>query len=307
MRKPIGLTLLLAVFSMVLISQTCSKRTADNLQQTTSAPIPVAAAESQWEYLIASFGKTYFSSPAEVPEITATGLSKLVGYSQLGLGSVQEAPLTQSQMDKLGKFGWELVGIVGAIGGDQQMVFKRRFDPEQSKKEAELVRQEGDKLLAAKKQEEERLVKLAANPAQELLELDQYEKDSARAKTRQNEEMRLNEALGGMNDPRILSIAVSSTADNPNDSEAQVKIVYNGTEELLKDGNKYRKSEAEKLALGIARRACAAAKLKGTTVDSTWAREINITVNISINYQGRSLVVASGVAAGNWPDRRILY
>ena len=303
----------IATFSLLLVSllafgaQSCEKKPAESQQQDQTTPIPVAAQELQWEYLVVSFGKTYFSTPSEEPEISATGFSKLVGYAQLGLDSAQEAPLTQKQMDSLGKFGWELVGIVGAIGGDQQLVFKRRFDPMQSNKEAELIRQEGEKLLAAKKATEERLARLAANPTQELIELDEYEKEAARAKARQNEEQRLKEALAGIVDSRTNVISVSSTASGPRESEAKVTIAYNGTEDLLEGGNKYRKSEAEKLALQVAKEICSAAKLKGITSSRTWAREIVVTVNVNIRFQGKTTSVASAEAAGNWPERPLRY
>ena len=96
------------------------------LTPPTASQSQISSAK-QWEYLVISFGKTLFTDPTDNPETKAVGLSKLLSYSKAGVVSAQEALGTQSQMDTLGKFGWELIDIVGAIGGDQEMVFRRAF------------------------------------------------------------------------------------------------------------------------------------------------------------------------------------
>ncbi|MNX57950.1 hypothetical protein D3C86_887760 [compost metagenome] len=76
------------------------------------------AAADEWEYLVVSSGKVYFSSPSK-QVVDASGSIFAAPFSQ-------EAVSTQSALDKLGKEGWELVTIVGQIGGDQEFILKRR-------------------------------------------------------------------------------------------------------------------------------------------------------------------------------------
>jgi hypothetical protein len=51
-----------------------------------------------------------------------------------------EAVSLQQSMDVLGRFGWELVGVVGSAGGDQQLVIKRVFDAQRSAADADQIR-----------------------------------------------------------------------------------------------------------------------------------------------------------------------
>jgi hypothetical protein len=63
----------------------------------------------KWEYLAVTPGKVYWSSVAS--KAKDTGCQEAIELEQL--------------LDKLGQQGWELVSIVGLIGGDQEFVFKR--------------------------------------------------------------------------------------------------------------------------------------------------------------------------------------
>lgn len=124
MNRAISFILLLTwcVPSTLLAAETKTKTPSTSLKaSTTSNPY----SGKQWEYMVVSFGKILFSDPSDEPELKAMGLSKLVAYSKVGVVSANEALGTQSKMDMLGKFGWELVGAVGSIGGDQELIFKR--------------------------------------------------------------------------------------------------------------------------------------------------------------------------------------
>ena len=78
----------------------------------------------EWEYLVVSYGTTYFTDPVLNLEGEA-GASKILLLSELGITLPREATELQRDIDVLGRFGWELVAVVGTIGGDQQIVFKR--------------------------------------------------------------------------------------------------------------------------------------------------------------------------------------
>jgi hypothetical protein len=254
----------------------------------------------QWEYLVVSFGKTYFSEPNLEPETKTAGLSKLVSYSKLGVVSAQEALTVQWQMDTLGKFGWELIGIVGAIGGDQEMVFRRAYDPEQSKVEATLIREEGERLLAAQRE-------VASNLAQaDFVDLDAIEKAAAIAQTRQKEEARLKTAIESLNNPAIVEVKVVSSATSPDGSALTAEVTVDGTAQLLKEGNKYRSSEAQALAKQVATAIYRAAGLSSRYESDSYLSyalgEVKINALVRISYQGKQKIVATANAGGKWPD-----
>ncbi|MBK8302336.1 MAG: hypothetical protein IPK98_02525 [Chloracidobacterium sp.] len=155
---------------------------------TGQTPTRPRSNQPQWEYLVVSFGKVYFSDPMTDPEAKSSGLSKLLSFSQAGIVIAKEGLSTQKSMDTLGKFGWELVGAVGVIGGDQEMLFKRAYDEGRSKQEEELIRQEGEKLR--KILEDERTKSSLAVPATELVDLDEAERIEARNANRRAQEER---------------------------------------------------------------------------------------------------------------------
>lgn len=82
-----------------------------------------AQAKNQWEYLIVTGGKVTFSGfDYTQPDQDAL---KVARYGEASLYLFQEAVSIESQLDTFGKAGWELVSVVGMIGGDQEMIFKR--------------------------------------------------------------------------------------------------------------------------------------------------------------------------------------
>jgi len=270
---------------------------------------PVAAQSTrptgpQWEYLVISFGKTYFSDPNAEPETKTKGLSKLISYSRIGVVSATEALTVEWQMDTLGKFGWELVGIVGAIGGDQQMVFRRRYDPTQSRAEAALIREEGERLLATQRQ-------LASDLAQaDFVDLDEVERIAAIAQTRQTEETRLRSAIDSLRNPAINNVKIVSTASAPNGSAVRAEVTVDGSVQLLREGNKYRSQEAQTLSNQIAAAIYSAAGLiseYGAASSSNLGYslgEVKISVSISVSNQGKQKTVATAVTGGKWPERK---
>ncbi len=288
--------------------------------------------ESQWEFLIVSFGKTYFSAPKEEPGLKVEGVSKLIGYSGLGLDSAQEAVGTQQKMDLLGKLGWELVGVIGAIGGDQQMLFKRPYDTNRSAKEKKWIKEEGERLIAMKKQdvkvhekvhdslEEERALfrvlteKIASINAGQMVDLDELERANAQLtefneteKIRRKEEARLQVAIDKLTDYSISDVKIVSTARNPTDSKLAASITVDLTSQLLKDGNKYRLSEARAAAKEIGLKVYENARLiqrDGFGSNYSPKEDIKISVSIKLNFPTGSKVVASESLYGNWPERR---
>lgn len=97
-----------------------SQITKADLDELIAKSGKVTAEKQEWEYLVVSKGKVYFYDPTnKQPE------SKPFS---------SEATTTQSALDALGAEGWELVAVVGVIGGDQEFILKR---PKQSQTKTE--------------------------------------------------------------------------------------------------------------------------------------------------------------------------
>lgn len=85
----------------------------------------------QWEYLVVSSGKVLFYSPPENPR----DLNVNLGFKSLAynLPNLSEAVTLQKLLDTLGQEDWELVSVVGIIGGDQEFLFKRPYSKQRYK------------------------------------------------------------------------------------------------------------------------------------------------------------------------------
>lgn len=116
---------------------------SDKLQRSTDSP------RDQFEYLVMTLGKTVFQT-VDDGRVRASGLAKLLPYADANLIHAKEAIAIQQSLDNLGKFGWELVTVVGVIGGDQQMIFKRPKIDGLAELEAMQLRAEGVKWRAEK-------------------------------------------------------------------------------------------------------------------------------------------------------------
>jgi hypothetical protein len=69
-----------------------------------------------WEYMVASVSKY---------DIWFETLSGESLVKAAGMGFASEAYKLQNELDAAGASGWELVTVVGIIGGDQEFIFKR--------------------------------------------------------------------------------------------------------------------------------------------------------------------------------------
>ena len=115
-------------------------------------PIP----KQQWEYLVISPGKVYFTAISDSTLEVGPKLYRY-GYGDPLLSLISEATETESIFDKLGSAGWELSGIVGTIGGDQQFIFKRVLDTALVASENKKVKAAIDKAKLAAAAEEKKL------------------------------------------------------------------------------------------------------------------------------------------------------
>ena len=220
----------------------------------------------QWEYLIVSYGKTSFLS---VSESVADGSSKLTAFkefSELLYGS--EAISTQEKLDILGRLDWELVSVVGAIGGDQQFVLKRPRNVNRAEIEL-LVASELKETLEAEKNTKDKAAELYAKILEErkqaleerekasLVDLDTMEKSAAKkaederlfgiirqclieSGVKQNEviETQYGEVL-------VKEISIKKPDYRPG---YKFNIEIDGSAALVKEGRKYRSSQCQSIA-----------------------------------------------------------
>jgi hypothetical protein len=260
-------------------------------QQKTATP-PTAPIKP-WEYLVISFGKTGFSSPVLDPELKQTGQSKILFYSNAGIVTASEAVSVQRQMDSLGRFGWELVGVVGTIGGDQQMLFKRPYDAERSVKEADLIKAEGERLA----EEKRKLLTALGTPktTDMLVDLDAAERQSgidAEAKL-------LAGDIQSYKDLPIKIATLEPSQDSDGQFKATVRVLVDGSTKLLHE-NKYRTSEARALAGQVTADILRASKLQKAKISPIFGT-VQISVVITINYGGKETPVAYEFTGGDRP------
>lgn len=272
-------------------------QTAATTRSTTAAKQP------QWEYLVVSFGKVYFADPLTDPDRKASGDSKLISFSREGIVIASEGISTQRAMDTLGRFGWELVGAVGAIGGDQEMLFKRPFDENRSKQEEELIKKEGERIRNLLQEER---TKTAAVSTAELVDLDEAERVEARNTNRRNQEQRLRTAAETFKDYPLTIDSVVSDAYTANDTGASISITVDATSKLLTDGNKFRSGEAKKLADSIA---ASIARAAGVSSRSSYGSDssinyligkVKIEVKTAVNFNGKKRIVGTARTGGDW-------
>lgn len=273
--------------------------------QTPTANRSSAAKQPQFEYLVVSFGKVYFADPLTDPDRKASGDSKLISFSREGIVIASEGISTQRSMDVLGKFGWELVGAVGAIGGDQEMLFKRPFDENRSKQEEELIKKEGERIRNLLLEERTKTANVAATTT-ELVDLDEVERTAARNANRRSQEEKLKTAAETFKEYPISIDSVISNAYSSNDTSVSISVTADATNKLLTDGNKYRSGEAKNLADSIAN---SIARAAGVSSKSTYGSDsslsyligkVKIEVKVAINFNGKKKVVGTARTGGDW-------
>lgn len=248
-----------------------------------------------WEYLVVSFGKTRFGDPVLDPELKQAGRSKVLSYSEAGVVAAAEAVLVQRQMDALGRFGWELVAVVGSIGGDQQMIFKRPFDPDRRAIEAQLIKAEGERIAEEQRNERERLATQKTPDA--LIDLDEAERQAgvdAEAKL-------LSDDLATYKDTPFKIGSLDASQDYDGKFKATIRVLVDGTSKLVKE-NKYRKSEAQALAKAVGDALHTAGKLSNTEFSSL--SHVQMSITVTVNHAGSAKPVAYWSVYGDrsWSD-----
>lgn len=267
---------------MVLAGLAITGMSAGAQQKITPSPAVTqtqySAVDTQWEYLVVTYGKTVFGSP-----------EKTLAYRSVGLvATAQEANEIQRSLDVLGRFGWEIITIVGAIGGDQQIVFKRRYDRVRVASEATAILKGKEiylKDLVDILEREKRVRDEAAAAAEaerskpRLIELDAQDQEANRKKITAERLAIYAAALASL--PWGPKATLSVRADK---SYTYVELNVDVTEQALQDGNSYRKSEVTSWL-----KKTVIPALKASTNES-WGYT-SLKASASISFQGKAIPV----------------
>lgn len=193
---------------------------------------------SQWEYMVVSFGKANFSQLK----------SKTMAYWENGISkNAYGDSIYEKDLDILGQNGWEVVSILGAIGGDQQVMLKRPFDSKRTATEKRIIDTNSklvidgflDVLLAAEEKNKE------TKP--ELINLDAYEKQQALMKARKEAEAVSTQYLNSMSvKPSNIKYVWDSKEE-----KLSITVDYDVTKQCLIGVNQYRSSKVKEHLLNF--------------------------------------------------------
>jgi hypothetical protein len=189
---------------------------------------------SRWEYLVISYGKTTFGDPLKTKEYLP--LTHRVG---------QESTDLQTSLDGLGALGWELFFVIGLIGGDQQLLFKRKLDSAIGKADSLAIKKESDKMNAeytaiAKREAEEsrKLEKLVASK-KALVDIDAVESSISFEKERKDAIEYIKSLADSLGEAYPVSRNVTQNSAIGYTVTCQLDL----TQGFLRNTNEYRKSE----------------------------------------------------------------
>jgi hypothetical protein len=262
------LTACLALIPPSLIAQ-------DNPDTSTDKIKIPSNIDDQWEYLVISYGKNTFSSA-----------EKTLAYRPVGLvAKAMEATEIQQNLDVLGRFGWEVVTIVGTIGGDQQILLKRRYNKDRASNEALAILRGRELNLKDLVGILERARKIRDQP--KLIELDEKEEEDRRIEFVELNKRKVDALikLNGFNNLQSVSVNTSLGIEY-----LEIEMSFDVTETHLKNQNTYRRSEvAEWLE-----------KVPISTIQKAYeSQDFNVTVSAEakIMFEGNLSTVGTKMAS----------
>ncbi len=129
------------------------------------------------------------------------------------------------------------------------------------------------------------------------------------------EEERLRNALSKINNSTTKVINVKGAAVELDKTSLAAEIVVDGTLILLKDGNKYRSSEAKSYWQEVVKQISILPELKFNSSSQNFTRfqigkfanrfgNISIGITVIVNHKNDQIVVAQGVATGFWKEAK---
>jgi len=241
--------------------------------QTKTAPA-VTTKYDEWEYLVISYGKAYFG----VAE-------KTLLYQTIENGLGQEANDLQTNLDALGKFGWEVVAVVGSIGGDQEILLKRKNDVNRKKADEAYLKSISDqrekdwkdkqKTEKDKQLREQALIK----DKKMLIDID--------AKEQRENMLAKEKSVKEYVDSILQSIEFSNIIKKEivfDGYSYVINIQLNLTKDYLINDNEYRKSDVDNYITGLIENI-------SIDTDSMWIYQIDINIEGLIELNGQKISV----------------
>jgi len=195
-----------------------------------------ASSSDKWEYMVVSFGKAEFSQL----------LSKTMAYWDEGVSKdAYGASSYENNLDILGQHGWEVTTILGAIGGDQQVILKRLYDKNRTDAEVKEIAENSvlaaqgllDSLIASDKAKEAN----AATKEPELIELDAYEAGLKKQKDSGEFKKMVDNYFNSLNIDK--AVAWTTSYSDWEFIPSTIRITYDITKDYLLNTNSYRKSQ----------------------------------------------------------------
>lgn len=222
-----------------------------------------SASTDNWEYMVVSFGKADFSQLR----------SKTMAYWANGISKNAFGDSTyERDLDILGQNGWEVVSILGTIGGDQQVMLKRLFDSARTTTEKKIIDTNSKLVIDALLAEEEKNKKTKP----ELIELDAFEKRQALMDARAEAEASATQYLNSMS---VKPLSIKYRWDSKEEN-LSITVDYDVTKLFLINKNQYRRSKVEEYLIGY-KDFLSKLPLSKNLVES-------ITLNAYITYEGFS-------------------
>ena len=182
-------------------------------------------AADKWEYMVVGLGTAYFDSDS----------GKVTVYKDAensALWAVDGASEFESALDILGKEGWEVVTVVGVIGGDQEFILKRPYD-------------ESRYLSDKSKMDSFKPVEIPA--PKQLVDLDEADEEKAT----EEYESKMNQVITDLFKKTKYKMDTPYIRFNKDLDYFFVLLNFDMTEELLIGEHGYRKSQVDDTAKEI--------------------------------------------------------
>jgi hypothetical protein len=191
-------------------------------------------------------------------------------------------------LNVLGKNGWEMVSFFKQESLRTSYIFKRPYIAERTKKENDEIREKEKK--------------------SQLIDLDIIEAQSTQKEKERKANEKIETAIRKLKGFSIFLINTSSSIPDENSRRVSSEVVIDASDYLLKDGNKYRSSEAYKLSKNIADEIYKLVELKPKYagqepfINQKSANESSVNIKLSLiaNVNGVLQTLTIGIIQGEW-------
>jgi hypothetical protein len=311
LRKPFIIFIFISIFVAG-----CNREIKADKSNENAVNYNATSKEDQVEYLVVSFGKVEYGG---IVDNIRNGNSKLVAFQEFSnLLSGYEGIDIQTKLDMLGRFGWNLVNTVGAIGGDQEYIFKRkriedRNDLEQKTilKLSKILKEESLKREEMLRKLQDELGKMQQNgeaaSKEFLVEMDYKEKLDRENKAKELaidkiKSMFLDSPNSYLENTTINSLNVNVDAKEDDDKRidysGKIEIDVDATKALIFDVNKYRASQADVLLNKYLKQVFYVSKIP---MHDTTLGDFRINLKLYILFNGKKEYVANTSRGFNMP------